>query len=331
MVHSIPLLTNKSEWGFVCGRISVLEGRLLTRDFLLSIATLHHRDDIFQHLQDTYLRDYIAPSSPWEDFSLLADRFFYDLAISIRDESPSPIPANLFLAQGDYLNLKNALSGMDNYPFSPGEVSIEKIMAIAKGDFSDLPPVFKEIAIGNWNEIQESGRTFADMIVDGAYLRHLISLAHEAESPMIGSCTEHRVLTYMVLVLWRALRQNRQLKDYRHYFLPIGEFNAIFYELSGVNTIDAWPPIVGGEVGDALAQALQTENTDPVSRFELLSINLHTKLAQDGLMQTAGPERVYSFLSRLSGEIQNLKLVVCGKLNNIDPTLLVDCIREIYG
>lgn len=322
---------NHPEWGFVCGRISVLEGRLLTREFFLSLQAQQHRDDILQHLQDTFLRDYLVPGSPWEDFSALADRCFYDLARSIRDESPSPVPADLFLSQGDYLNLKNALSGLDTFPFFPGEVPLEKIRAIAQGELIELPAVFREIVSGDGKGVPEFDKTVADIVVDGAYLRHLLALSDSLNSPLIRECVRHRVLTYAVSVLWRAVRHNRPLILYRRYFLPLGDYGALLTDLTGIVNVEVWPSVIGGKVGDSLAEAFHEEQGNGLSRFELLTDNHILTTVQDGRMQTAGPERVFAFLTMLHGEMQNLKLIVTGRLNNIDPGLLGDRLREING
>ena len=315
----------------MCAGESVfLKDGFFQKTFSVSLSTQHHLDDILQHLQDTFLREYLVPGAPWEDFSALADHCFYDLTLSIREESPSPVPADLFLSQGDYLNLKNALSGMDNFPFSPGEVSLEKIQAIAAGDLADLPPVFREIGAGGGNEFQEIDETVADIIVDGAYLRHLLALAEQLGSPLILMCIRHRVLSYAVLVFWRARHHNRSLKLYQQYFLPMGDYSSVLNELTGVSNIETWPSIIGGEVGDFLAEALRAEQGEQASRFELLAINYRLGLVQDGRMQTAGPERVFAFLTRFHAEMQNLKLIVTGRLNKIDPALLGERLREVY-
>lgn len=327
----IPKIVNHYEWGFVCGRISVLEGRLLSRDFFLSLISQQHMDDLLQHLQDTFLREYIVPGAPWEDFSRIADQCYYDLVASIREESPSPVPADLFLSQGDYLNLKNALSGIREFPFLPGQVSLEKIQAIANGDLADLPPVFRELAPGQGGEGGEFDPSVADVVVDGAYLRHLHVLAGQLKSPMILRCVMARVLGYAISVAWRALRQGRSLKSYLQHFLPQGEFNPVLNEIAAIASPEAWPPVVGGEVGDLMAAALGMPIDEQVSSFEQQVVNHVLALASDGRLQTAGPERVYSFLAGLQAEMQNLKLVVSGKLNRIDAAVLRQRLREVYG
>lgn len=326
---SIPTICNHPEWGFVCGRISVLEGRLLPKEFFLSLQAQQHLDDLLQHLQDTILHDYLVPGSPWEDFSALTDRCFYDLTVSIRDESPSPVPADLFLSQGDYLNLKNALSGMDDFPFFPGEVPLEKIKAIAAGELIELPPVFREIAPGEGNDALEFDKTVADIVVDGAYLRHLLALGDTLDSALIRMSVGHRVLAYAVSVLWRALRHNRSLKLYRRYLLPLGDYSSVLTDLTNMGNIETWPSLIGGKVGDSLAETFHGEQGAQLSRFELLNANHVLTMVQDGRMQTAGPERVFAFLTMLHAEMQNLKLIVTGRLNKIDPGLLGERLREI--
>jgi len=107
----VPRIKNNMRWGFVSGRISVLEGKLLPREFFLNLIAQEHLGDLIQHLQDTFLRDYLTPGTVWDDFSDICDRCFYEMALSLKGDAPSSLPVDLFLLQGDYLNLKAALAG----------------------------------------------------------------------------------------------------------------------------------------------------------------------------------------------------------------------------
>jgi len=68
-----------------------------------------------------------------------------------------------------------------------------------------------------------------------------------------------------------------------------------------------------------------------VGRFELSAGNHLTRIAKEGRMQTAGPERVFSFLAGLHVEMQNIRLVVCGLLSRVAPDALRNRLRECYG
>jgi len=327
----IPTIKNNPRWGFVSARISVLEARLLPREFFLSLIAQEHLEDLAPHLQDTFLRDYISPGVVWSDFSDLCDRFFYEMALSIREESPSSIPADLFLLGGDYLNLKSALTGAAEFTFNFGLLSQEKLLAVSHGDYADLPPALRESESGFAGEAGEMDPAILAVILDGAYLRNLLAMASKLGSQLVTAYIQDRVLSHIVIILWRALRQQQPLRRYQQYLLPVGDFNHVVTELSGTPNIDNWPSVVEGVVGDILSESLELYDEDEqISGFDLKVSNHLTKVARDGKIQTAGPERVFSFLAGLHVEMQNLKLVINGRLNRIDQSLLKQRLRECY-
>ena len=318
-------------WGFVCGRIGVLEARLVGRDFFLTLLAEEHVEDVVPHLEDTFVREHLEPGSAWQDLTAVVDRCFYDLAVSIREDSPSPVPANLFLLQGDYLNIRDALAGAAEFAFPPGLLTLETVAAVANGDVADLPSPLREAARDLSGEAADHGPTAWDIALDGAYLRHLLVLSEQLQAPLVTVCIREKVLAQAVAALWRAWRQKRSMKLYERWFLPLGGYEAVLSELMATANFDAWPAIVGGELGDLLAEAAKRPEDEQVSQFELLATNYLVRLAKDGQLQTAGPDRVFSFLVGLYQEMQNIKLVVCGRLSRIDPVVLRPRVRECYG
>ena len=326
----VPKIKNNSRWGFVSGRISVLEGRLLPREFFLNLIAQEHLGDLIQHLQDTFLRDYLTPGTVWDDFSDICDRCFYEMALSLKGDSPSSFPADLFLLQGDYLNLKNALTGSSDFPFHFGLLTQDKLLTISHGDYSDLPSSLIEAETGITAEAGEIDPAILELILDGAYLRNLLSIAHDLKSELVTAYIQDRVLSYIVIILWRAARQQQSLRRYQQYLLPLGDLTPAVIDLSGMPNTENWPSVVGGEVGDILSESLELPRDEQISGFELKVTHHLARVACDGKMQTAGPERVFAFLVGLQAEIQNMKLVVNGRLNRIDQALLKQRLRESY-
>jgi V/A-type H+/Na+-transporting ATPase subunit C len=326
----VPKIKNNSRWGFVSGRISVLEGRLQPREFFLNLIAQEHLGDLIQHLQDTFLRDYLTPGTVWDDFSDICDRCFYEMALSLRGDSPSSIPADLFLLQGDYLNLKSALSGSPDFAFHFGLLSQDKLVTISHGDHADLPSSLRESEAGVAGDTEEVDPAIQEIMLDGAYLRNLLSITRELKSELVTAYMDDRVLSHIVIILWRASRQQQSLRRYQQYLLPLGDFTPIVTELSGIPNTDGWPSVVGGEVGEILSESLALPKDEQIAGFELKVTHHLTRVARDGKMQTAGPERVFAFLVGFQAEVQNMKLVVNGRLNRIDQTLLKQRLREGY-
>ncbi len=307
----------------------MLEGHLVAQEFYATLLAQERLDDLIPHLQDTFLRDYLGPGSPWEDFSSLADRCFYDNALSLRDDCPDPTVADLFLINGDYLNLKNALVGSHSFPFRPVMLSTERLSAIAAGDNNSLPEWVQESGVATLREAPDPASL--DAALDGAYLRHLLAMGQSLNNPLFFQCVQERVLARAIAVIWRAVRLGAGLRNHQQYFLPLGEHTLLLSDLLSASDTRAWPGIVGGELGELLEHAMEFSEDEQVSQFELMSANRLTCDARAGAYQTAGPERVFAFLVALYAEMQNIKLVVCGRLNRVDIDLLRRRLRVCHG
>jgi len=308
----------------------VLEGKLLPREFFLNLIAQEHMEDLLQHLQETFLKEYLSPGTVWEDFTGLCDRCFHEMVLSVRGDCPSSLPADFFLLQGDYLNLKQALTGYSDFRFHFGLLPQEKLLNIALGDRANLPRFLQRSDVRAPGEPDEMDPEVLDILLDGAYLRNLLSLALELKSELVRAYIHDRALSYVVIVLWRAWRQQRPLRRYQQYLLPLGDFGPIVTELAGMANIESWSPVLEGTIGDILSESLELPQDDQISGFEFRIANHLTRIAGRAKMQTAGPERVFSFLVGLQAEIQNLKLVVNGRLNRIDRGLLRQRLREGY-
>jgi V/A-type H+/Na+-transporting ATPase subunit C len=320
----IPRIKNNARWGFVSGRISVLEGRLVSREFFLNFIAQEHLGDVVQHLQDTLVREYLTPGTVWADFSELCDRFFQEMVCSLRADSPSTLPADIYLLKYDYLNLKTALHGASDFAFPFGSLSLETLLAISHGDQSQLPAAARES-----ETVGEAG-VETDVRLDAAYLRELLSIALQLRSELITAYIRDRVLSFLVMILWRAFRQQTSLRRYQQGLVPMGDFTPIVMELANAANPEGWPSLVGGVVGEILSESLNLPKGEQISGFNLKVSNYLTRLARDGKYQTAGPERVFAFLAGLQAEVQNLKLVVNGRQNRVDRGVLRQRLREGY-
>ena len=264
----VTKIKNDMRWGFVSGRISVLEGRLLPREFFLNLIAQEHLGDLLQHLQETFLREYLSPGTVWDDFSDLCDRCFYEMALSIKGDCPSSLPVDLFLLQGDYLNLKSALTGSSDFPFHFGLLPRKSSSTFVRGIVLTSLPLCRQSETGIPGEADEIDPAMLDIILDGAYLRNLLSIARELKSELINAYIHDRVLSYVVIILWRALRQQQSLRRYQQYLLPLGDFTPVVTELSGIPNTENWPSVLGGVIGDILSESLELPEDEQISGFE---------------------------------------------------------------
>jgi len=330
----ITLTTEQQAWGFVCGQVAVLEGGLLPRDFFHALAGVERQDDLLHRLQDTPLREYVTPGAGWEEWNDVIDRHFYQQMREIRANSPVGTLSAMFLLGGDYLNLKRAVLGRHEFPFEKSLFTEERLHAAASGDYALLPAETRQALMrlgGAAGADPAQVRAQIDLVLDGAYLRHMIQLADQMAVPLISAYVSDYVLAKGVALLLRLHAQggiqSRQIED---LFLPVGEHTHVLRSLVAAGDPKNWASIVPGPVGDAFRAVLEQPEDQWAAQFELLAANHLMRYARQGKLQTMGPERVAAYFVGFRSQAYNFKLVVSGRFNGLDPEVIRRRLRECY-
>jgi len=328
----IALSRDQHEWGFASGRVSVLEGRLVSSEFFHALVAIEQSDDLLHRLQETQMREYLAPGATWEDWSAITDTYFCDHVASLRKDCPEPTVSDLFALSNDYINLKRALLNLGSYPMACGAFTEGLLSSVAAGDLGALPREVREPLAGfsGGFAADPNARLALDIVLDGAYLRQVLALGNKLGVPLIRSWLSEMTLARAAVALWRAARGGVNLRLYQQHFLPVAEHNAVLNELIASGDPQNWGAIIPGEIGDLWGEAQQVDEDEQIMRFGVLMYNRLTAVARRGRLQTMGPERVFGYLWGLLVEIYNLKLIINGRLNGIEPDLLRRRLREAY-
>lgn len=327
----LGLTPHNGEWGFVCGRVAVCEGRLLNPEFFQTLVSHTRIEDVLRQLNETNLREFVRPDAGWEDWSGVIDRFFHAHLMSIRDDCPHPEVVDLFLIRDDYMNLKRAIVGSREFPFPQLHLSTELLNAVASGDVSALPEPFKETA-ARALEVSEHAHNQAviDVVLDGAYLREYYALARRTEAPLIVAYAHDYVLSRSVYSLWRLAHSGVDVKRYVVDAAPTEEIAQTLNELLTSGDPKNWGDVLRGTIGAIFREATAVADGEEIQRFEDMTMNHLIELARQGEGQVAGPERVFTYLRALASESHNLKVIVCGRLSAIDAAVLERRLRKYH-
>jgi len=318
-------------WGVVSGVVSALEERFQGREFFFSLVVQEKQADMVTHLQDTVLKDCLTPALPWEDFTAVADSCFADAAAAIRPLCPVSAPVDVFVAPYDFLNLKDALMGRDAVRFPSVLFDRDLLGAVARGDTEKVPESLRQCpAWASWDPAQALPLDM-DLMVDGAYCRHVLALAGESRSGLVEECVTGHVEASLLKLFWRASLLGFPARRIRRFFEPMGDLGGLLDDIAGQAGPHNWPEIVGGPLGDLMARALEEPGNDPVGYFSEKAAVLFTTSARAGRSQTAGPERVFAFMAEFYDQVTNLKLAVAGRLGNVGQDVLRRRLELRYG
>lgn len=326
------LTQNAITWGFVCGRVCVLERGLLGRDLFHALIGQEQPQDVLRQLQDTPLREAAASVGAWVDWSAIIDAQFYEQVASLRKDCPDARVPDLFLLQGDYQNLKRALTKQNVFPFAHAVLTPELLAAAAGGNSFALPKPYSETA-RKALQLLDDGRNRAelDMLLDGAYLQHLLALANAVEVPLIAEYFEANVLVRAIAMLWRSHLAGNSLSVSAAHVLPLDGLNQIVRDLAAAAEPKNWGGIAKGRLGEIANEYVSSEDSEAPQRFELAANEYLSALARQGAAQVFGPERVFAYLCELAVQAYNLKVAVCGRLSRIDADVLKRRLRKSHA
>lgn len=326
------LSKGQHRWGFVCGQISVLEGRLMSYDFFMNLGSIEKTEDVLHRLQETSLREFMVPGAEtWEDWSTIIDSYVHTQINELKKASPSPEITDVFMLSEDYVNLKRAMNGK-NALFPKNVFSESRLTEIASGNPALFPEIIRPSisVIANPAGAQTENPMITDIVLDGCYLRQYLWLISKLNCPLLKEWSETRVLSKLIVVLWRALKAGHNLKVFQQYLLPLEPFNHLVNELCATTELRSWGNIIPGVIGDIWRECFEISEDEQISKFEQNVSDFITQQAKQAKLQTMGPERVGAFCWGLNMEAFNLKLIVSGKLNGLPSNMLKDRIRQTY-
>lgn len=326
------LSKGQHRWGFVCGQISALEGRLMSYEFFMTLGNIEKSEDVLHRLQETSLREFMVPGAEtWEDWSTIIDSYVHTQINELKKACPSPEITDVFLLNEDYINLKRALNGKSAL-FPKNVFSESRLTEITSGNTSLFPEIIRPSlsAIVNPAGAQTENPMIVDIVLDGCYLRQYLWLISKLECPLLQEWAEFRVLSKLIVLLWRAVKAGHNLKLFQQYLLPLEPFNHLVSELCVTTELRSWGNIIPGIIGDIWRECLDMNEDEQIPKFEQKTSDFITQQVKHAKLQTMGPERVGAYCWGLNMEAFNLKLIVSGKLNGLPSNMIKDRIRQTY-
>jgi hypothetical protein len=325
-------------WTFLSGRVAVLETRLPTRNLLLDMAE-RPPADLLPALSET---DFGAAFSSEEDLALedvLIDRFEHSRVMELAAAMPEPALAACATLDRDFRNFK----AYARHRIFQAELVLDPASTL---DAAALGPLWEgraDDASGPWSALAaevralaERGRAFAEVFDAALDHRHLVrhkEIAAQACSPDVAAFID-------ALVHWRAVevvvrtRLGRARSErgvlLSHFLSPPLDDEDLVATAEAPD--EEWPAaarrVVPQHVVEALARGRGHE--------ALVALGQHIDTVLGDRLEPAqrtvfGPERVFAYLVGLRAAARNLKIVVGGRLNHINPALLTERLRWAYA
>ena len=317
-----------TDYSFAVARVRVNETRLLTNAELGALVAAPSYADCVRRLKE---KGYEIAEG---DYAPALERKLTDMWALLSEVLPDPAQFNSVLIRNDFHNLKVCLKalvaekstdGLFAFPsvYDPAEVK----RYVDARENAKLPPQLQHADRSAYNILTKTGfAQLADTVIDRAALEHAISLAKEADHP----------------VMLRFAQLNAALTDIKVLYRCILTGKAESFMQRAVCACDAFDK---GEIIAAAAAGMPAfmeylSHTAFADGAEALkqSMTAYETWADDTLLASLMPGKSEAFgIGALVGyyfavrtEVLNVRVLLSGKLNGLPADTIRERMRRLY-
>lgn len=323
------------EFAKVIPRLRVFETRLLDKAKLDRMIDSSSAEDVIKILKETEYSNIMTNVKKAEDYenmlSLELERVYKELY----DMCANKKIVDIMSIKYEYHNIKVLLKGKFlNKDFSDilipiGRMDIVKFKnIIIENDYSDLTKIMRlgiEETITRFNLTKDS--QLIDMILDMYMFEELREIAQELNDKFITKYIKAQIDLTNIRTLLRVKNQNKE-RDFLQRALIKGGIIDIDTLISLFNDAASNIPVKLSHTD--YYEILKNITTYEGGVLEKSMDNYIMKLMKDAKMIPFGMEPIIAYIYAKETEIKVIRIIMVGKLNNINAEIIRGRLRDVY-
>ena len=243
-------------------------------------------------------------------------------------------PFQVLLFPTDYNNLKAAVkavvTGVEPHQvFLPGGAVEPELMlrCVREGDFSSLPEAMAQAADNAYHTLlQTEDGQLCDVILDRACLEAVLACGRESKSDILRDYAELTCAVSNIKVAVRACKTGKNRAFLEAALAPCGTLDADSLAAAACKSLeDLYAYLSATPYGEA-AERLK----ESYSAFEKWCDDRVMDLVKDQKINpfTVGP--LFAYVIARRNEISTVRIILSGKLNELDDGMVRERLREMY-
>lgn len=313
--------------------VRIRENDLLTKETFEGLLKAKDFSQAQQLLKSTAYRD--VP----EDFEPLLVAELAKTTDFVTEQVAGAPVAQIFSLIYTYHNLKvllkNHLAGLDleHLLVHMGAFDLDELRHLVKTEQSEtLPELLVQAVQDTCQEYREYGRLESvDVLLDRRYFKHLVAVARELDDPAILNMVQAWVDLYNLNCIFRL----RDKKLSRAFLMSVlsNEGQLKHTELIALALANRYDDLLAllneTDYASALTGMIDQEG-DLTLSLELARDRVSHVYLDDARFEAFGflPLLAYNYYKEM--EVKNLRLILTGKMNDFDQSMLRERMRPIY-
>ena len=322
-------------------RLRVLEKRLLNKLKIERMIDSTSPEDVLKILQETEYANLMVNVKRPEDYNILLKEELNRVYSLMYKVSPDPVIVDIMSLKYDYHNIKVLLKAralekdFSSMLIPVGTVDIEKLKSyMTNMEYKELKPIMMEAILEAekvYHELKDPQKI--DIILDKYMYIDMLARAKETEIDFMIDNIKMNIDFSNIKSIIRLKKQEKDVKFLKEVILDGGDIsnNVLVrtFEEPIENLATKFSSLKYGEVIKlGLEEYLKTGKLSVLEKFSEDYIMKNLKVAK---YITFGPEPVFAYIIAKETEIKVIRIIMVGKLNNVDTAVIRERVREVYA
>lgn len=324
----------------VIPRLRVLETKLLDKSKIDRMIDSNSKEEALKVLQESEYSTLMSNIKRAEDYEVILSAELKRVYKMLYEMTPVNSIVDIMSIRYDYHNIKVLIKGkllekdFSNMIIPIGTVDINKLIyALDNEYYRDLNPIMRkaiEEALEAFNTSKDPQKI--DIILDKYLFIHQLSLNKQIEDKFLDRYLRYLIDLTNIKTLLRVKKQDNT-RDFLNGLIIEGGY----VDRDKLNSLynDSVENIPGKLAFTDYSEILKLGIEDYVKTG---SINLFEKLSEDFIMNymkkakyiTFGLEPLIAYIYAKENEIKLIRIIMVGKLNNIQSEVIRERLRENY-
>jgi len=322
-------------------RLRVLETRLLSKVKIEGMIDSDSADDVLKILQETEYASLMGNVKRAADYNILLKDELNRVYSLMYEVSPEPSVIDIMSLKYDYHNIKVMLKGraldkdFSHMLIPVGTVNIEDLKIYMKtAEYKELNPTMREAIIQAEKVYQElNDPQKIDIILDRYMYADMLARAKETKVDFIIDYVKTNIDFSNIKSIVRLKKQQKDVNFFNEVILSGGDISGDVLLRAFSDPIENMATkFTSSKYGEIVRIGLEEYiKNGKLSSLEKLSDNYIMNKLKAAKYVTFGPEPIFAYIAAKETEIKIIRIIMVGKLNNVDTAVIRERVREVYA
>ncbi|KEH99620.1 V-type ATP synthase subunit C [Clostridium botulinum] len=321
-------------------RIRAVENKLLDKAKIQRLLDSTSASEAFKVLKETSYGLIMGEIKRPEDYEIVLNKELKKLYFFMYEISPQKDLIDIMCIKYDYHNIKVLLKSkilqkdFKEILMPIGTINVNNLTNwILNEEYKELPELMKESIKKSMYEFKEDNDPQKiDTIIDKYLYMDMLMRAKRLDNCYILKFLKINIDLANIRTLVRVKKQNKSRKFLENVLIDGGSIQLEeLLDIYNLNIESISSKIQYTDYVDVIRVGIEEYiKTENLKVFERLCDNFIMNFIKDAKYISFGPEPLISYILAKENEIKIIRIIMVGKLNNIDPQVIKERLREIY-